>query len=173
MKMVSNQIKQKMKTNNIRRTVLFLYIVLSIYGFGAAMLDYFGIYEAWKLVGANEFPAFHVFQGSRIIAIFVIPLAVATLLGLAACLFPVNNINKKWLWPSMLSMMLVWVLSFTIQIPMQFALDTKKDMQLIDELLYTNWFRFAADAFQLIFVLIILWQLLKQKPQQVTASHYK
>lgn len=159
-----------MKTNNIRITVLFLYIVLSIYGFGAAMLDYFGIYEAWKLVGADEFPAFHVFQGSRIIAIFVIPLAVATILGLAACLFPVKNVNKKWLWLSLLSMIVVWVLSFSIQIPMQLALDTKKDMQLLDELLYTNWFRFAADAFQVIFVLIVLWQLLKKEPQPVAAN---
>lgn len=155
-----------MKPNNIKRTILFLYIVLSIYGFGACMLDYFGIYEAWKLVDAEEFPAFHTFQGNRIIAIFVIPLGVATLLGLAACLFPVNNINTKWLWLSMLAMMLVWILSFTKQIPIQLILNTRKDMQLLDELLYSNWFRFAADAFQVIFVLILLWQLLKQKPQQ-------
>lgn len=154
-----------MKTNSIRKIILFLYIILSIYGFGACMLDYFGIYEAWKLVGEEEFAAFHTFQGNRIIAIFVIPLAVATLLGLAACLFPVNNINKKWLWLSLLSMTLVWVLSFTIQIPIQLILNTTKDMQLLDELLYTNWFRFAADALQVIFVLPLLWQFFKKEPR--------
>lgn len=147
----------------IRIAVLFTYIVLSIYCFGACMLDYFGIYEAWKLVDAKDFAVFHTFQGDRIIAIFVIPLAVATLFGLAACLFPVKYIPKTWLWLSLISVVIVWVLSFTIQIPMQFILNTKKDMQLIDELLYTNWFRFAADALQVVFVLIILWKLFKKE----------
>lgn len=158
-----------MKTYNFRIVILFLYIVLSIYGFGAGMLDYFGIYEPWKLVGEKEFAAFHTFQGNRIIAIFVMPLAAATLLGLAACLFPVTGINKKWLWLSMLSMALVWILSFTIQIPIQLILNTRKDMQLLDELLYSNWFRFAADALQFICVLMILWQLFKKQHQPAYA----
>ncbi|MBC7937759.1 MAG: hypothetical protein H7Y86_20615 [Rhizobacter sp.] len=145
-----------------RVVILFIYLILSIYGFGACMLDYFGIYEPWKLVGETEFAAFHTFQGNRIIGIFVIPLAIATIFGLAACLFPVKYVKKKWLWLSMLSMTMVWILSFTIQIPIQFILNTRKDMQLINELLYTNWFRFAADAFQVVFVLVILWQLFQQ-----------
>lgn len=154
-----------------RTIILFIYIVLSIYCFGACMLDYFGIYEAWKLVDEKGFDVFHTFQGNRIIAIFVIPLAVATIFGLVACLFPVKHVERKWLWLSLISVMIVWILSFTIQIPIQFILNTKKDMHLLDELLYTNWYRFTADLLQVIFVLVALWQLIK-KESKTSPSFY-
>lgn len=149
-----------------RTIILFIYITLSIYCFGACMMDYFGIYEPWKLIDAKDFPAFHTYQGARVIGIFVIPLAITTLFGLSACLFPVSYVKRKWLWLSMLGLALVWILSFAIQIPIQLILNTRKDMQLLDELLYTNWFRFAADVFQVMFVLIILWKSLKQLAKQ-------
>jgi hypothetical protein len=150
-----------------RSFFLFSYLVLSLYCFGACMLDYFGIYEAWKLVGEDEFATFHTFQGNRIIGIFVIPCAVMTLMGLAAALFPVKQVNRLWLWLSLVGVAFIWILSFTIQIPIQLVLNTRKDMQLLDELLYTNWFRFFATVFQLVFILAILWRLIYNKPQQL------
>jgi hypothetical protein len=152
-----------------RSIILFSYIVLSLYCFGASMLDYFGIYEAWKLVGEEEFATFHTFQGNRIIAIFVIPCAAMTLVGLAAAIFPVKNINRLWLWLSLVGIAFVWILSFSIQIPIQLILNTRKDMQLLDELLYTNWFRYLASVFQLVFILAILWKLVYAKQQQLRA----
>jgi hypothetical protein len=144
----------------IRTIIFFFYIILSIYCFGACMMDYFGIYEPWKLIDAEDFAAFHQFQGSRIINIFVIPSGMMTLFGLAACLFPVHYVKRKWLWLSMLGVAFDWIFSFTMQIPIQLELETRKDMQLINELLYTNWFRYLSDVFQVIFVLVIVWQLL-------------
>jgi hypothetical protein len=150
-----------------RSFFLFSYLVLSLYCFGACMLDYFGIYEAWKLVGEDEFATFHTFQGHRIIDIFVIPCAVMTLMGLAAALFPVKQVNRLWLWLSLVGVAFIWILSFTIQIPIQLVLNTRKDMQLLDELLYTNWFRYFATVFQLVFILAILWRLIYNKPKQL------
>jgi hypothetical protein len=146
-----------------RTALLFIYIVLSIYCFGACMMDYFAIYEAWKLIDAKDFAIFHTYQGNRIIAIFVIPLGVTTLVGLAACLFPVKYIKRQLLWCSMLGITLVWILSFSIQIPIQLELNTHKDMQLISKLLCTNWFRYIADVMQVIFAVIILWQMLQSQ----------
>jgi protein-S-isoprenylcysteine O-methyltransferase Ste14 len=146
-----------------RTTLLFIYSILSIYCFGACMMDYFAIYEAWKLIDAKDFPVFHTFQGNRIIAIFVIPLGITTLFGLAACLFPVKYIKRQWLWYSMLGLTVVWILSFAIQIPIQLELNLHKDIHLLNRLLYTNWFRYLADVIQVIFVLIILWQMLQSQ----------
>ncbi|MBC7937758.1 MAG: hypothetical protein H7Y86_20610 [Rhizobacter sp.] len=146
-----------------RTIVLFIYIILSIYCFGACMMDYFGIYEPWKLIDADDFAAFHQYQGSRIIGIFVIPSGVMTLFGVAACIFPVKYVQKKWLWLSMLGVTFDWIFSFTMQIPIQLELETRKDLLLIDELLYTNWFRYLSDVFQVIFVLVILWQIIRER----------
>jgi hypothetical protein len=143
-----------------RAAILFLFIVLTFYCYGAGMMDYFAIYEPWKLIDADDFAAFHQYQGKRIINIFVIPSAVMTLFNLLAAIFPVGNINVKWIWLSLLAYSFDWIFSFTMQIPIQLVLETKKDLYLIEELLRTNWYRFAADTLQFLFVCILLWEII-------------
>ncbi|MBC7888566.1 MAG: hypothetical protein H7Z13_11855 [Ferruginibacter sp.] len=149
-----------MKNATIRTVILLLFIILTFYCYGAGMMDYFAIYEPWKLIDEKTFALFHQYQGKRVIDIFVIPSAVMTLFNFLAIIFPVQYVKVKWLWFSMLAYTLDWVFSFTMQIPIQLELEKRKDMRLIEELLYTNWFRFAADSFQFLFVCILLWQLL-------------
>jgi hypothetical protein len=159
------------KGNSTTRTlILFIFIILCFYCFGACMMDYFAIYEPWKLIDEEDFARFHQYQGQRVINIFVIPSAVMTLFNILALCFPVNYVKKKWLWLSLLGAGLDWVFSFTMQIPIQLELETHKDMLLIRELLTTNWFRFISDCFQLLFVCVILWQLLKQKQVRVKVN---
>lgn len=143
-----------------RTAFLFIFILLTFYCYGAGMVDYFGIYEPWKLIPENDFASFHQFQGERVIRIFVIPSAVMTLFNLLVVIFPVPHIPKKWALLSLLAYAFDWIFSFTMQIPIQLELEKRKDMQLINELLNTNWFRFAADSLQVLFVCILLWQLL-------------
>jgi hypothetical protein len=145
-----------------RAVILFLFIVLTFYCYGAGMMDYFAIYEPWKLIDADDFAAFHQYQGKRIINIFVIPSAVMTLFNLLAAIFPVGNINVKWIWLSLLAYSFDWIFSFTMQIPIQLVLETKKDLYLIEELLRTNWYRFAADTLQFLFVCILLWEIIRK-----------
>jgi hypothetical protein len=144
-----------------RSIILFLFIVSCIYCYGAGMMDYFAIYEPWKLIDEDMFAAFHQYQGKRVISLFVIPSAVMTLLNLTAALFPVSYVQRKWLWWALLAYAFDWIFSFTMQIPIQLQLEKAKDMHLIDELLRTNWYRFAADTVQFVIVCIIVWQIMR------------
>lgn len=143
-----------------RTALLFTFLVLTFYCYGAGMMDYFGIYEPWKLIPEKDFASFHQFQGKRVIGIFVIPSAVMTLFNILVAIFPASYISRKWVLWSLLAYTFDWIFSFTMQIPIQLELEKRKDMTLINELLYTNWFRFAADSLQFVFVCIILWQIL-------------
>ena len=154
----------------VRTIIFFLFILLSIYCYGAGMMDYFAIYEPWKLIPDDIFAAFHQYQGERVINIFVIPSAVMTLLNIAAAFFPVNYVQRKWLWLSLLAYSFDWIFSFTMQIPIQLVLETKKDKALIEELLRTNWWRFAADTLQFVFVCLLLWGLLKKASLRAVES---
>lgn len=145
---------------HIRTILLFIFVILTFYCYGAGMVDYFGIYEPWKLIAEKDFAAFHQFQGKRVVAIFVIPSAVMTLFNLLVAIFPPGYISRKWVLLSLLAYTFDWIFSFTMQIPIQLELEQRKDMLLINELLYTNWFRFAADTFQVLFACILLWQIL-------------
>ncbi len=55
-----------------------------------------------------------------------------------------------------------WIFSFSMQIPIQLELEKRKDMHLIEELLRTNWYRYAADTLQFLIVCFILWRLFRQ-----------
>lgn len=143
-----------------RTILLFLFILFVFYCYGAGMMDYFGVYESWKLVGENEFAALHGFQGNRIVNIFVLPSAVMTLLNILVVIFPPPYINKKLLWWALIAYTFDWIFSFTMQIPIQIELGQGKNMSLIDELLRTNWLRFAADTIQFVIVCMIFWRLL-------------
>jgi hypothetical protein len=135
---------------------------MTFYCYGAGMMDYFALYEPWKLIRAEDFPGFHQFQGSRAVNIFVIPSAVMTLLNILAVIFPPPYANRKWLWISLIAYTFDWIFSFTMQIPIQLELSKAKSMHLIDELLRTNWWRFAADTLQFLAVCALLLELLKE-----------
>jgi hypothetical protein len=155
-----------MKYATTRTIILFLFILTTFYCYGARVMDYFAIYEPWTLVDAKDFAAFHTFQGNRIICLFVIPAAVMTLLNIAALLLPSPHVSRKWIGVSLLVYAFDWIFSFTTQIPIQLKLNHAKDMELLHELLRTNWWRFTADSMHFLIVCIVLAKLLQRLQQQ-------
>jgi hypothetical protein len=151
-----------MKNQNARTLIFLLFLLLTIYCYGAGMMDYFAIYEPWKLIDAEDFAAFHQYQGVRVLSIFVLPSAIMTIFNILTVIFPPGYVLRRWLVYSLVAYSFDWIFSFTMQIPIQLELETRKDMLLLEELLSTNWYRFAADTLQFMIVCFILFQLLKK-----------
>ncbi|RPD39522.1 hypothetical protein [Chitinophaga barathri] len=151
-----------MKKETFRTVILFLFIGLVFYCYGTRMMDYFTIYKTWELVGEREFAAFHQEQSTWIISVFVIPAAVMTLLNILAFIFPASYVSRKLIGFALIVYAFDWISSFTTQIPIQFKLHEGKNMQLLDDLLRTNWWRFSADTIQFALVCVLLWQLLRR-----------
>jgi hypothetical protein len=164
---VKNKNHTYMKYAITRTIILFLFILTTFYCYGARVMDYFAIYETWKLVDAKDFPGLHQFQSVRIISLFVIPAAVMTLLNIAAFLLPAPYVSRKWIGVSLLVYAFDWIFSFTTQIPIQFKLHHVKDVELLDELLRTNWWRFTADSLHFLMICVVFGKLL-QRLQQLT-----
>ena len=110
----------------------------------------------------EDFARFHQYQGERVINIFVIPSAVMTLFNILALLSrPLLPAGSCW--PlRLLAYAFDWIFSFTMQIPIQLKLSEGKNMELLNELLRTNWWRFAADTIQFLIVCVLLWKLLRK-----------
>lgn len=151
-----------MRKDTIRTMILFLFTGSVFYCYGAGMMDYFAIYEPWKLIREEDFARFHQYQGERVINIFVIPSAVMTLFNILALLFPPRYASRKLLAFALLAYAFDWIFSFTMQIPIQLKLSEGKNMELLNELLRTNWWRFAADTIQFLIVCVLLWKLLRK-----------
>ncbi|WP_346318005.1 hypothetical protein [Chitinophaga sp. YIM B06452] len=151
-----------MKQQTVRTAILFLFIGMVFYCYGAGMMDYFAIYKPWKLIPEADFAGFHQYQGQFVINIFVIPSAVMTLLNILVFLFPPRYLGRKLPGLALAAYAFDWIFSFTMQIPIQLELEKGKSMELLDELLRTNWWRFTADTIQFVIVCMLLWQLLRK-----------
>ena len=151
-----------MKTIFSRTALFAVFLVMVFYCYGAGMIDYFGVYETWKLIDVKDFTAVHHFQGGRIVSLFVIPSAVMTLLNILVLIFPPRYVNRRIILFALIAYLFDRIFSFIMQIPVQLKLSSQKNMELIDELLRTNWWRFAADTLQFVIVCGLLYGLLKK-----------
>jgi hypothetical protein len=128
------------------RTSVWLFLItfaLVFYGTGAAFVESFVNYPTWPLIGANEFRAYHRAFGPLIISYMVIPLLVATALTILLLWFRPASIPAWMVWLAIGLQLVVWVSTFTIQLPIQGQLSADGlSLPLIDRLRVTNfWFR--------------------------------
>jgi len=148
-----------MQTSTKTSSWLFLItFALVFYGMGAATVETFVNYPTWPLIGTNEFRAYHRALSPLIIGYMVIPLLVATILTILLLWFRPASIPRWMVWLALVLQLVVWVSTFTIQLPIQGQLSEEGlSLPLIDRLRVTSfWFRrvpHTATAF------LFLWMM--------------
>ena len=147
--------------NTRARLSAWLFLItfaLTFYGMGASFIESFVNYPTWRLVGADEFRAFHRGLSPLVIGYMVVPLMLATILNVALLWLRPAAIP---LWPIGLCIALrlvAWVSTFTIQIPIQMELSSGGlSLPLIDRLIFTDWW--LRKVPMLINSLLFLWMM--------------
>ncbi len=128
------------------RLSIWLFLVtfaLVFYNLGASFIESFVNYPTWRLIGANEFRAYHQAVGPLYIIYAVAPGVLATVLTLLLLYFRPAAIP---IWAILLAIglqLIMWVSSVSIQIPIQMRLDKEGlSLPLINRLIVTNfWLR--------------------------------
>ncbi|MEO5720852.1 MAG: hypothetical protein ABIR71_05195 [Chthoniobacterales bacterium] len=146
------------------RTSAWLFLItfaLVFYGTGAAFVESFVNYPTWPLIGPNEFRAYHRALSPLIIGYMVIPLAVATILTIFLVWFRPVAISRWMVWLALGLQLIVWVSTFTIQLPIQGQLSADGlSLLLIERLRVTNfWFRrvpYLGNAFLFLWMMSML-----------------
>lgn len=131
---------------------------LVFYGMGAATVETFVNYPTWRLVGANEFLAYHQAIGPLVIRYMVIPLLVTTVLTIALLWFRPVPIPSWAIWISVVLQLVTWVSTATIQIPIQVQLSSDGlSLPLIERLMFTSlWLRRVPHTINAV---LFLWML--------------
>ena len=137
---------------------------LVFYGMGASFIESFVNYPTWRLIGAEEFRAYHKAIGPLVIGYMVLPLMLATVLTFALLWLRPAAIPR---WAIILSLALqltMWISTFTIQIPIQMELSTAGlSLPLIERLIFTNWWlRRVPMPINSVLFLWMTWLLLRQ-----------
>src|SRR4051812_27571354 len=153
-----------MQTPTKTSTWFFLItFALVFYGMGAASVESFVNYPTWSLIGANEFRAYHRALGPLIIGYMVIPMLLGTILTILLLWFRPASIPRWMIWLAIVLQLVVWVSTFTIQLPIQGQLSADGlSLPLIERLRVTSfWFRrvpYTANAFLFLWMMSVLLQ---------------
>ena len=157
----------------------YVFCALSQFSFGTAMMDYFLVYPSRALVGNEEFVAYHALLEGAIIPVSVVPFFIITIQNVFLFWSRPANVEKGLVVVSLCCLLLDWLSSIFIQIPMNLQLNQGKDMALIEEIMVTNWGRVFLESTQAVTVLVMMlkgganeerpfhWQEKNPKPQIV------
>ncbi len=132
--------------NRSSKFSIWLFLItftLAFYGMGASFVESLVNYPTWRLIGANEFRAYHQALSPLIVGYMVIPLIVTTLLTGAMLWFRPLSIPQWMIWSSIALQIVIWTSTVLFQLPIQFELSsTGLSLTSIDRLIFTNfWFR--------------------------------
>jgi hypothetical protein len=143
------------------KTSIWLFLIcfsLVFYGMGASFVESFVNYPTWRLIGANEFRAYHQALGPLIIGYMVIPMLITTLLTMLLLWFRPTPIPRWAIWLAVVLQLIIWVSTFAIQFPIQVQLSRDGlSLPLIERLIFTNWW--LRKVPQIINGLLFLWMM--------------
>ena len=149
-----------MQTSN--KTSIWLFMIsfaLVFYGMGASFVESFVNYPTWRLIGANEFRAYHQALSPLVIGYMVIPMLITTPLTMLLLWFSRPAPIPRWaIWLSVVLQLTIWVSTAAIQFPIQVQLSRDGlSLPLIERLIFTNWW--SRKVPQMVNGLIFFWMM--------------
>jgi hypothetical protein len=148
-----------MRTSN--KTSIWLFLItfaLVFYGMGASFVESFVNYPTWRLIGANEFRAYHQALGPLVIGYMVIPMLITTILTVLLLWFRPAPLPQWAIWVAVVLQLIVWVSTAAIQLPIQIQLSRDGlSLPLIERLIVTNWW--LRKVPQIINAFLFLWMM--------------
>lgn len=148
-----------MQTSN--KTSIWLFLIsfaLVFYGMGASFVESFVNYPTWRLIGANEFRAYHQALSPLVIGYMVIPMLITTILTMILVWFRPAPVPRWAIWLSLVLQLMIWVSTAAIQLPIQVQLSREGlSLSLIERLISTNWW--LRKVPQIINGLLFLWMM--------------
>jgi len=146
-----------MPTSN--RTSIWLFLIsfaLVFYGVGVSFVESFVNYPTWRLIGANEFRAYHQALSPLIIGYMVIPMLITTILTMLLLWYRPAPLPRWAIWLAVVLQLIVWVSTAAIQLPIQMQLSRDGlSLPLIERLIFTNWW--LRKVPQIINAFLFLW----------------
>ena len=143
------------------KTSIWLFMIafaLVFYGMGASFVESFVNYPTWRLVGANEFRAYHQALSPLVIGYMVIPKVLATILTILLLRFRPAPLPRWAIWLAVVFQLIPWASTVAIQFPIQVQLSRDGlSLPLIECLISTNWW--LRKVPQIINALLFLWMM--------------
>jgi len=123
---------------NISPFEWLIHLITSWALFGLIWTIQLSHYPTFQYISKSQFSAFHLHHTFSI-SIIVLPLMLLEL-GIVIWQSYQSNWNRGWLIALGL-VVLIWVSTFFIQVPLHEHLEKEKDLKVIEQLVFSNWIR--------------------------------
>lgn len=121
--------------------IFLLNLVLSFIAVGLIWTIQLVHYPSMKYIPKDRFPEYHNFHSIRI-SILAIPLMFAELVTSTILLYQnLNNAIQTIFLVNLILVLLIWLSTFLIQVPLHNALSKEKNTEKLSKLIFSNWIR--------------------------------
>lgn len=151
--------------------IVTAFFLLSFFSAGGATVESFVNYPTWLLIGSDEFQTYHQALGPRIVFTMVLPFLLSTVFNIVLFWHRPQAIPRWTVWATLLLLLIVWISTVTIQIPIQNQLSTTGFSREAIERLITSsiWLRDIPGYIRLGIVVWMMHTCLKSR-EKVLAS---
>jgi hypothetical protein len=118
----------------IRELLTILYFFLTIYSFSGGAVHGIANYPAWKLIGAEDFPAVHKYVNRRIFFVYVPFFFLTVLLNITLIWFHHPAVSTTLVVIAAVLNLFIWIITATLAIPIHKHLDRAKSAEMIGRL---------------------------------------
>ena len=155
--------KNMTSKNKISSIVFSVYILLAFYVFGGGIVNSMVGYRTWRAVGENEFPKFHQIDSSLIIPFFVIFFFLSFIPQILLFWFRPAVIPKSLVLLALIFNLIALTSTIIIQIPIQVELDKNLSLDLIEQLILTDFIYRRIPMFLMAIVnFMMLYKVVRQ-----------
>ena len=121
--------------------IFLLNLVISFIAVGLIWTIQLVHYPSMKYISKDRFPEYHNFHSIRI-SILAIPLMFAELVTSVILLYQnINNAIQTIFLVNLILVLLIWLSTFLIQVPLHNALSKEKNKEKLSKLIFSNWIR--------------------------------
>ena len=129
-----------------RNGIFLMYLLLTFYCFGAAMINEFVEYHSWRdaerFMSAADFAAWLTASSKIRVPFLVLPLIMDTILAFSLIRYLPVTAPKRILWIILTCHIVAWASTFIFQLPLELQLSSKGYSAVImEQILSTDWIR--------------------------------
>ena len=124
--------------NRHSQTLACIYLYLSIYSIGGAVVEGVVYYPAWKTVGPAEFPTYHRSLSDHLLPAFVFPFFLSVVANELLACWPPKGFPRPVVHLALALNVLIVVVTVAIAVPIQFRLAEGQSIPEIDRLILVD-----------------------------------
>ena len=145
----------------MKNLVFLAHTGTTLYLVGVIWLVQLLVYPSMANVGADGYAAYHNLHTSRITPVVAPAMIIELLTAIYFIFAPTEKIDYRYFWLGLILVLIIWVSTFFVQVPLHDKLIQGFDGDIQKRLVLTNWIRTIAWSLRGALALWMVWLKIK------------